>query len=123
VIRKVPGNVARTKTRTGSYDNTSPKNPDLTEYSQSDLNKVALRLNQRPRQILAFQTPADKQQVLRRPIETIRLIRWDEKRRVFADAARAGAHYILGPFGEDSNLRRWGLKLPRGEERMGKNER
>jgi transposase len=22
-----------------------------------------------------------------------------------------GAHYILGPFGEDSDLRRWGLKL------------
>jgi len=29
-----------------------------------------------------------------------------------------GAHYILGPFGEDSNLRRWGLKLA---ERGGKN--
>ena len=22
-----------------------------------------------------------------------------------------GAHYILGPFGQDSDLRRWGLKL------------
>ena len=22
-----------------------------------------------------------------------------------------GAHYILGPFGEDRDLRRWGLKL------------
>ncbi len=22
-----------------------------------------------------------------------------------------GAHYILGPFGKDSDLRRWGLKL------------
>ena len=22
-----------------------------------------------------------------------------------------GAHYILGPFGEDSDLRRWGQKL------------
>jgi transposase len=29
-----------------------------------------------------------------------------------------GAHYILGPFGEDSDLRRWGLKLA---ERGGKN--
>jgi transposase len=29
-----------------------------------------------------------------------------------------GAHYILGPFGEDSDLRRWGLKL---SERGGKN--
>src|SRR6202140_1493025 len=29
-----------------------------------------------------------------------------------------GAHYILGPFGEDSDLRRWGLKLAK---RGGKN--
>ena len=31
-----------------------------------------------------------------------------------------GAHYILGPFGEDSDLRRWGRKLA---ERGGKNAR
>jgi hypothetical protein len=29
-----------------------------------------------------------------------------------------GAHYILGPFGQDSDLRRWGLRLA---ERGGKN--
>jgi transposase len=29
-----------------------------------------------------------------------------------------GAHYILGPFGEDSDLRRWGRRLA---ERGGKN--
>jgi transposase len=29
-----------------------------------------------------------------------------------------GAHYILGPFGEDCDLRRWGLKL---SARGGKN--
>ena len=29
-----------------------------------------------------------------------------------------GAHYVLGPFGQDSDLRRWGLKLA---ERGGKN--
>ena len=29
-----------------------------------------------------------------------------------------GAHYVLGPFGQDSDLRRWGLKLT---ERGGKN--
>jgi hypothetical protein len=29
-----------------------------------------------------------------------------------------GAHYILGPFGQDSDLRRWGLTLA---ERGGKN--
>jgi len=51
----------------GSNENTNgllrqyfPKNTDLTGYSQSDLNKVALRLNQRPRQTLGFQTPASK---------------------------------------------------------------
>jgi IS30 family transposase len=53
----------------GSNENTNgllrqyfPKNADLTDYSQSDLNKVALRLNQRPRQTLGFQTPASKLQ-------------------------------------------------------------
>jgi IS30 family transposase len=53
----------------GSNENTNgllrqyfPKNTDLTDYSQSDLNKVALRLNQRPRQTLSFQTPASKLQ-------------------------------------------------------------
>ena len=29
-----------------------------------------------------------------------------------------GAHYVMGPFGQDSDLRRWGLKLA---ERGGKN--
>jgi IS30 family transposase len=53
----------------GSNENTNgllrqyfPKSTDLTDYSQSDLNKVALRLNQRPRQTLGFQTPASKLQ-------------------------------------------------------------
>jgi hypothetical protein len=31
-------------------------------YSQSDLDKVALRLNQRPRKTLGFETPASKLQ-------------------------------------------------------------
>jgi len=53
----------------GSNENTDglllqyfPKKTDLSDYSQSDLNKVALRLNQRPRQTLGFQTPASKLQ-------------------------------------------------------------
>jgi Phage integrase family len=53
----------------GSNENTNrllrqcfPKNTDLTDYSQSDLNKVAQRLNQRPRQTLGFHTPASKLQ-------------------------------------------------------------
>ena len=53
----------------GSNENTNgllrqylPKKADLTRYSQSDLDAIALRLNQRPRQTLGFHTPADKLQ-------------------------------------------------------------
>ena len=37
-----------------------PRGTDLSGYTQSQLDKVALRLNQRPRKTLGFQTPADK---------------------------------------------------------------
>jgi hypothetical protein len=37
-----------------------PKRTDLSGYTQSALDKIALRLNQRPRKTLAFQTPASK---------------------------------------------------------------
>ncbi len=37
-----------------------PKDTNLSGYSQSDLNKVALRLNQRPRKTLNFYSPADR---------------------------------------------------------------
>jgi IS30 family transposase len=53
----------------GSNENTNgllrqylSKKADLSAYSQSDLDKIALRLNQRPRKTLGFQTPADKLQ-------------------------------------------------------------
>ncbi len=37
-----------------------PKGTDLSSFSQAYLNKIALRLNQRPRETLGFRTPADK---------------------------------------------------------------
>jgi len=50
----------------GSNENTNgllrqyfPKGTDLSGYSQAYLNKIALRLNQRPRKTLGFETPAD----------------------------------------------------------------
>jgi IS30 family transposase len=53
----------------GSNENTNgllrqylSKKADLSCYSQSELDKIALRLNQRPRKTLGFQTPADRLQ-------------------------------------------------------------
>ena len=39
-----------------------PKKINLSGYSQADLDKVALQLNQRPRKTLGFETPAGKLQ-------------------------------------------------------------
>jgi IS30 family transposase len=39
-----------------------PRGTDLSHYSQAQLDQVALRLNQRPRKTLGFQTPASKLQ-------------------------------------------------------------
>lgn len=37
-----------------------PKGTDLSAYTQAQLNRIALRLNQRPRKTLGFETPASK---------------------------------------------------------------
>src|SRR5260370_22596522 len=51
-----------------------PNKTDLSCYSQADLDKVALRLNQRPRKTLGFELrPVNSKQVLRRPSEPARL--------------------------------------------------
>ena len=39
-----------------------PRGTDLSAYSQAQLDQVALRLNQRPRKTLEFQTPASRLQ-------------------------------------------------------------
>jgi IS30 family transposase len=51
----------------GSNENTNgllrqyfPRGTNLSQFSQAQLNKIALRLNQRPRKTLGFETPADR---------------------------------------------------------------
>jgi IS30 family transposase len=53
----------------GSNENTNgllrqylPKKADLSSYSQSELDQIALRLNQRPRKTLGFETPESRLQ-------------------------------------------------------------
>lgn len=57
----------------GSNENTNgllrqyfPRGTDLSRITQSQLNAIALRLNQRPRKTLGFETPADKLQAVLR---------------------------------------------------------
>jgi IS30 family transposase len=57
----------------GSNENTNgllrqyfPRGTDLARISQAHLNAIAMRLNQRPRKTLGFETPADRLQVVLR---------------------------------------------------------
>ena len=55
----------------GSNENTNgllrqycPRGTDLSRFSQAYLNRIALRLNQRPRKTLGFEAPADRLQTV-----------------------------------------------------------
>ena len=55
----------------GSNENTNgllrryfPRGTDFSRISQNYLNAIALRLNQRPRKTLGFETPADRLQAV-----------------------------------------------------------
>ena len=55
----------------GSNENTNgllrqyfPRGTDLSRFSQAYLNRIALRLNQRPRKTLGFDSPADRLQAV-----------------------------------------------------------
>ena len=55
----------------GSNENTNgllrqyfPRGTDLSRFSQGHLNRIALRINQRPRKTLGFESPADRLQAV-----------------------------------------------------------
>jgi IS30 family transposase len=52
-----------------------PKGPDLSGYSEAQLNAMARQLNERPRKTLNFETPAERfHQTVARSVETTTLI-------------------------------------------------
>jgi hypothetical protein len=74
----------------GSNENTNgllrqylPKKSDLSQFTQSELDEIALRLNQRPRKRWDFKLqPINCKPVLHRPLEITRFHRtWARSRR------------------------------------------
>ena len=59
-----------------------PKNADLSRFSQSELDEIALRLNTRPRQTFGYELQRiNCRPVLRRPLETTPFLRtWPNER-------------------------------------------
>jgi IS30 family transposase len=60
-----------------------PRGTDLAPITQAQLDQVSLRLNQRPRETLGFETPANKLHLLRRPSEPARLIMHEDLAHTF----------------------------------------
>jgi len=62
VIHRALGSAAQNENTNGLLRQYFPRKTHLSGYSLADLNKVALRLNQRPRKTLDFETPDSKLQ-------------------------------------------------------------